>query len=815
MKKLLLLCFVAALGLNAAHADIVIDETSYTADTLMRRVIGPGITHTIVRIPDYPLNVYILETDLNNPNNRVETTIGYNTVGRTESLANAYKRNRTATKRPVAGCNANFWTVSGNGAPLNVYGMGAPLGGCVRNDTTMVNCNNHFDQWDGGPTRTAAAAITHDKTLYLGSMIWSGSITSSKLAQSLEYYNINRRCVAGEIALWGPAYTRTREFEDNWTAYNTQGDNQTDNYYLSFVEGSGWNVNGTMTCTVAAIVKAADRQTLGDYDACLTVTGDDNKTAMEALAVGDTLQLTCAWRTNDADAGYVYPDIENLVEGNAPILHNGELTSRNYDETYNTQVYSRTCYGASADGKHLYMLVIDKSVSPLYGRSAGCPTAAACQILKQLCPDVSEMVNMDAGGSAEMLVRGSIVNTTTEGTPRAVACGWFIEAVGEEDNTIASIAFADYRLQVPAYSSLTPKILGYNKLGELIDEDVKGFTLSCDAAIGTAADSVFVAGATEATGTLTATLNGMTATIQVNVMDAQPAIALRPIVIDTREYPVEVTATVAGNTYNYDPTLLTWAVDDEAVATITNGTLQGVSNGETIIRCDIGSLTDADTVIVEISPSPYLYQGYDEWTLKGSGAKSITIDETTGEISYTYSASRAPYLMLNKEITFFSLPDTVGLVFNSSVPIDYVQIDARNRFFTASNYLKISPDSIFEAGVDHRITLDLDALGGADYVGTYPITIKSIKFAINKSATAGEQTMWLRSFYAHYANVKAPQTGDVNADGEVNIADVNALISIILGNSTEDDYAGVADVNADAEINIADVNAVIAIILGN
>ena len=58
-------------------------------------------------------------------------------------------------------------------------------------------------------------------------------------------------------------------------------------------------------------------------------------------------------------------------------------------------------------------------------------------------------------------------------------------------------------------------------------------------------------------------------------------------------------------------------------------------------------------------------------------------------------------------------------------------------------------------------------------------------------------------------------TGDVNADGEVNIADVNSLISIILGNSTAEDYAGVADVNGDAEINIADVNAVIAIILGN
>jgi len=57
--------------------------------------------------------------------------------------------------------------------------------------------------------------------------------------------------------------------------------------------------------------------------------------------------------------------------------------------------------------------------------------------------------------------------------------------------------------------------------------------------------------------------------------------------------------------------------------------------------------------------------------------------------------------------------------------------------------------------------------------------------------------------------------GDVNADGEVNISDVNALISIILGNSKAEDYAGVADVNGDAEINISDVNAVIAIILGN
>ena len=57
---------------------------------------------------------------------------------------------------------------------------------------------------------------------------------------------------------------------------------------------------------------------------------------------------------------------------------------------------------------------------------------------------------------------------------------------------------------------------------------------------------------------------------------------------------------------------------------------------------------------------------------------------------------------------------------------------------------------------------------------------------------------------------------DVNRDGEVNIADVNCLIDIILGYKSVDDFDGwCVDVNWDNEVNIADVNAVIDAILGN
>ncbi len=56
--------------------------------------------------------------------------------------------------------------------------------------------------------------------------------------------------------------------------------------------------------------------------------------------------------------------------------------------------------------------------------------------------------------------------------------------------------------------------------------------------------------------------------------------------------------------------------------------------------------------------------------------------------------------------------------------------------------------------------------------------------------------------------------GDVNNDGEVNIADVNTLVDIVLGGKFDDATMQRADVNEDGEIGLADVNAVLDIILG-
>ncbi|MBQ1611615.1 MAG: hypothetical protein II087_06925, partial [Muribaculaceae bacterium] len=372
MKRTILLPLLFTLVACTAMAQVVIGGSEYQVDTLFRRQLGPGIMNTIIRIPGYPLNVYLLEADMDNPYNRIETMQGQGTVGKTELLTTAAQRYSTPSKRVLAGCNANFWCVSGQGTS-SIYMLGSPYGAVVRNDTIYTNTNNANDTWDGGPSKTAGTAIDHDKNLIFGHFTWAAQLTSSKLDNPLAINKVNRRNRNNEMCLWNEAFGRTRQFETNWVSADETGNNHTDNYYLALAEGSSWQVSKPMTFVIVNIVNDADRQTLGNYEACLTATGSF-KEAMAAHTVGDTITITQGWTTNEPESEHITPWIENMVEGNAPVMHLGELTVRNTDETYNSQIYSRTGYGCSADGRKLYMIVIDKSTHPQYGLSAGCST---------------------------------------------------------------------------------------------------------------------------------------------------------------------------------------------------------------------------------------------------------------------------------------------------------------------------------------------------------------------------------------------------------------------------------------------------------
>ena len=79
------------------------------------------------------------------------------------------------------------------------------------------------------------------------------------------------------------------------------------------------------------------------------------------------------------------------------------------------------------------------------------------------------------------------------------------------------------------------------------------------------------------------------------------------------------------------------------------------------------------------------------------------------------------------------------------------------------------------------------------------------RYKFRAYVTAGGET----TYGAEVEFVTLSSSLDVNLDGEVNIADVNAVIDLIMDSG--DGRTG--DVNGDGEVNIADINAIIDAIL--
>lgn len=107
--------------------------------------------------------------------------------------------------------------------------------------------------------------------------------------------------------------------------------------------------------------------------------------------------------------------------------------------------------------------------------------------------------------------------------------------------------------------------------------------------------------------------------------------------------------------------------------------------------------------------------------------------------------------------------------------------------------------------------------------GLYWLTIEDIVVGADGTMTIGASKtekrndgdwMVLDNFRLTYLGPSV-LIGDVNNDGSITIADVTALVNIILGKDTEGQYNhNAADVNDDSTITIADVTALVNIILG-
>ncbi|MEG2673674.1 MAG: phosphodiester glycosidase family protein [Muribaculaceae bacterium] len=752
-------------------ASFVIDGKTYEVDTISQREIGPGIVHTRMRIPDYPLNINTIKMDMNNTYNRLELTQAEDQLGKTERLADAYTRHSLEGKNPIAGANGSFWCVPQE-KPASEYVLGHPYGGCVYNGKIVEETNMYRDRWEGGPENSGMVGVDTDKKLWINQLSWKGYAKCSKWANTPEIFQVNRRCYENELVMYNSFYGKDR-------AFNTSDANT--NVYFRLKAGEKWAVNKDIKATVQEIIQNKGAQKLGEYDFCLSATGD-YKVLLEQLAIGDEVTISYAWTTLDKK---ITPNIENIIEGQSLVVRDGEKTWLN-DKGYCSMVYSRTAYGSSADQKTLYLIVIDKSTNE-YGYSEGCPTSVMSQIMLQ--SGCSNLCSMDAGGSAQMMIGGKVVNKTTEGTPRGTANGMMLYSTAPRSNEVSRIAFDQYDITMPVLSSYTPKMLGYNQYGDLIDEDVKGFTLTCDPVIGTTNGSTLTAGAKAGYGALTATYKGYSVVRPVTTkVTGAMSFRIKPTIIldGTRKYPLEVNTTIGRNTYYYNPSHLDWTIGDASVVKIENGVMSALKEGVSTIKCALNELGDETNVKVEIADKPILPQAWTGWTLKASGAKELVLTEG-GVLNMNYTGGRGQNIKMTKDVSFYSLPDKIMLDFTSSIPLEYVQIDFRSATMAAANYIAFGKEleGGYLAGKRYQIELKISELGDPKDMQLYPISLKGITFyPPSVGVTKGANAITIHGLTSEYTNYSGVEsiTGEAGTsikvypnpvvDGTLNISTV-------------------------------------------
>lgn len=759
MNKLLLACGAVAFFSFSSMAETVnLEGKDYEVECKIDRQIGPGITHLRYRLPDYPLNINVVKVDLNNPYNRIETTVANESAKGTELLVNAAKRQSSEGHRAVAGANANFWVVATQ--PEEKTYTGTTRNASVRNGVIVTESNQNRDQWDGGTMRTGVVSMSYDKTAYIDYCTSSIAVTNSKIG-TLEVHQCNKGIHTDELCMYNRYYGSAREFMPIKIVsgkYEFDDPGDATEVILDFAEGEDWNSGRDIEFIVKEVRTDAGNGMLGNHDLALVGRGPYRE-VMAALAEGDKLVMKYSWTYNPGSENEITPLVEQAVGGNALVMRNGELTAHNSNETYNSQVYSRTGYGCSADGKTLYIVVIDKSTDPVYGTSAGCNTAKMCEFARWL--GCSNMANFDAGGSTEMFITDRIENRTTEGTPRAVANGWLVYNTAPEDtpeaSEVAALAFEEMSLTAPAYGTFSPTVIAYNKYGAVISYDFRDFTLSCDPELGTCDGNSFTAGKNAVTGKLTATVGEVSIDIELTVAATQPVMAVKPLLIDgTREYPIEISATIGDKVYSYNPADFEWIIDDTDIVSIdAQGVLRGLKEGKTTITAKIGDITESTEVTVEIANAAEMaHENLAEWTAKGTGVSNVSLSPE-GVVTFTYGSSKTPYITIATGTVFYSLPDNIFFEFEPAVNLTHISADIHTPEATRTSYktIKHETEPNFAAATKHNVEIPISLVGETSKISTYPVSISNIR--LYPEAGSGQGTVQLHRLYARYDNYQS------------------------------------------------------------
>jgi hypothetical protein len=730
MKKILLSIFAFCVGVSA-YANIALNGVEYTIDTLSMYPAGPGATFyelRMLRASDGKgrIDSWLLTVDTKNPYVTIEGVLGTGKIIGTERPSNMAIRSTTDTKIFYAGTNGDFFVTQGD--------VGLPVG------LTVVN--SEFAHTPSAATSRLAGGVDDNNRGILATKVqFAFNLQTATDTYTIHHVNYKRN--ENELVLFNKHNAATTLTN----AYGTE-------LLAELLPGEKWETTGSVKLkvidkqqNVGSMAIPADKVVLSGHGTMAT--------ALDTINIGDEVTVNTSLLFDGKEV-----DVAQCIGGDtyALIVNNGQVEQSNF---WN-EVHPRTAFGTSEDGTIQYFLVVDgRSV-----KSAGCTTKVLGEIIHHY--GAYKAVNWDGGGSSCLYIRNlGQMNNGSDGSERACGNGMFAVAnVPEVDNTIAAIAPYMPIYSLPRYGVASPKFLGYNKYGVMIDTDVQGVTLSCDPVLGEILEDGRFLASGENGGTLRASLGDITTELEVRLIASAPiAIRLDSVLCDAAHpYTVEVQGAVGNTTIDLLAAALTWtSLNPEIAAVDETGAITGIANGTTQVIGQLGEFSDTILVHVELpTGNEMLWDDFrvaSNWKLKGSTGfnPSLSVSEDAEapvNLLFTYKSARSPYIQFEREAPIYSRPDTIRIPMTTDAIFSKVYATIRANNAIQGVNITIEPN----AAGNFTLDIPVEQYFGTD-VAIWPLHFELVKCFLNTSTEKGERYVTLPGIYQIYGEKSGIDTG--------------------------------------------------------
>lgn len=727
MKRLALLLVLALAACIMPVSAITLNGISYDIDTLQSFPAGPGAMYYQLRMTRSAnhtgrIDAWLMTVDVRNPYVTIEEVLGQDKVIGAERPSTMAVRKTTDTKVFYGGVNGDFFITQGD--------VGRPTG------FTVVNREFAYTQ---PATNRRVGAVDEDFRGLVGNTTkFSAKLVLPDTTLTIKHVNYTRN--ENELVLFNQHNGPT-------TLTNSYGVE----LGVELLPGSEWHTNATLRMCVTAKEDGVGDMAIPAGQAVLSGHGT-MADQLRTVAVGDTVSVNFSFKIDDV----AYNISQSIGADNyCLIVDNGQpVQSGFWDE-----LHPRTGFGHSLTRDTLFFLVVDGR-----GQSAGCNTRALGEMLAYY--GAYRAVNWDGGGSSCLYIRPfGEVNRGSDGSERAVGNAMYAVAnIPEVDNTIAALAPENMVYSLPRYGVLSPRFLGYNRFGVLVDTDVQNVTLSCDPSLGEILpDGRFLASGAQG-GMLQAHLGTVTVDVPIRLITSAPiAIRLDSVLRDATPYPIEVQAQVGNSAIDLLPAALTWTSLDESVAVVDeHGHLMGVANGTTSVIGALGDFVDTLLVRVEVPQTHELiWDSISDpsfWTLAASSGFAPVLTGTAdgAALSFTYATTRAPYVKLTCDAPLYSLPDTIRIPVKTDADINKVIVGIR-----PSNSKQMQNVQLFTSGLPVNEWTDLlipvEATFGDD-AAIFPLWMNSINFSIATTTSKADHTIELGGIRLIYTSVEPEET---------------------------------------------------------